>query len=164
LVWAGKTKDFRLDNSNYSLNLIYFWFHHISCLFVSVVPKYVNFATFTNDLLAILIFWFCPEFGWRDVIQRCITSKRRISQLMITFLCGYAENHSRLLSNSHRWRANLTNTGGSVDNNVVWYFIERVCSYHCWYVTFYHNMATDQKLEVWLVASGSKTKLYSRKC
>jgi hypothetical protein len=28
-----------------------------------VVPKYLNFATFSNDSLAILMFWFCPEFG-----------------------------------------------------------------------------------------------------
>jgi hypothetical protein len=33
-----------------------------------VVPKYLNFATFSNDSLAILMFWFCPEFGWRDII------------------------------------------------------------------------------------------------
>jgi hypothetical protein len=32
--------------------------------FVSVIPKYLNFATFSNDSLAILIFWFCPEFWW----------------------------------------------------------------------------------------------------
>jgi len=28
-----------------------------------VVPKYLNFATFSNDSLAIRIFLFCPEFG-----------------------------------------------------------------------------------------------------
>jgi hypothetical protein len=36
--------------------------------FVSVVPKYLNFATFSNYSLAVLIFWFCPEFWWRDMI------------------------------------------------------------------------------------------------
>jgi hypothetical protein len=35
---------------------------------VSVVPKYFNFVTFSNDSSAILIFWFCPEFWWRDII------------------------------------------------------------------------------------------------
>jgi hypothetical protein len=40
----------------------------MSLWFVSVVPKYLNFAPFTNGSLAILIFWFCPEFWWRDVI------------------------------------------------------------------------------------------------
>jgi hypothetical protein len=27
-----------------------------------------EFATFSNDSLAVLIFWFCHEFGWRDRI------------------------------------------------------------------------------------------------
>jgi hypothetical protein len=40
----------------------------MSFWFVSVVPKYWNVATFSNDSLAILIFWFCPEFRWRDII------------------------------------------------------------------------------------------------
>jgi hypothetical protein len=30
--------------------------------FVSVVPKYLNFATFSNYSLDVLIFWLCPEF------------------------------------------------------------------------------------------------------
>jgi hypothetical protein len=29
---------------------------------VSVVPKYLNFVTFSNDSLGVLIFWFCLEF------------------------------------------------------------------------------------------------------
>jgi hypothetical protein len=40
----------------------------MSFWFVSVVPKYLNFATFWNDSLAVLIFWFCSEFGWQDII------------------------------------------------------------------------------------------------
>jgi hypothetical protein len=40
----------------------------MSIWFVSVVPKYLNVVTFSNVSLAILIFWFCPEFGWRDII------------------------------------------------------------------------------------------------
>jgi hypothetical protein len=30
--------------------------------YVTVIPKYLNFATFSNDLLAIFMFWFCPAF------------------------------------------------------------------------------------------------------
>jgi hypothetical protein len=40
----------------------------ISFWLVSGVPKYLNSATFSNDSLAIPIFWFCPEFEWRDMI------------------------------------------------------------------------------------------------
>jgi hypothetical protein len=40
----------------------------MSFWFVSVVPKYLNAATFPNDSLAALVFWFCPKFGWRDII------------------------------------------------------------------------------------------------
>jgi hypothetical protein len=28
LIWDGKTKDFGLNDSKHSLNLIFFWFHH----------------------------------------------------------------------------------------------------------------------------------------
>jgi hypothetical protein len=60
-IWDGKTKDFGLSNSNNSLNLIYcFVSSWMSFWFVSVVSKYLNFATFSNDSLAILIFCFCP--------------------------------------------------------------------------------------------------------
>jgi hypothetical protein len=27
-----------------------------------------EFSTFSNDSLAVLIFWFCPEFGWQYMI------------------------------------------------------------------------------------------------
>jgi hypothetical protein len=59
-----KTKDFGLNNSKHSPNLIYFWFHHEchSDLLVSS-PSIWTFATFSNDSLAVLIYWFCPEFG-----------------------------------------------------------------------------------------------------
>jgi hypothetical protein len=33
--------------------------------FVTVVPKYLNCATFSNNILAIFMFWFCPAFWWR---------------------------------------------------------------------------------------------------
>jgi len=35
--------------------------------FVTVVPKYLNFATFLKNLLAISILCFCPAFWWRDI-------------------------------------------------------------------------------------------------
>jgi hypothetical protein len=65
-IWDGKTKDFELNNSKYSLNLIYSSFHHEchSDLLVSS-PSIWILPHFQNDSLAILIFWFCPEFGWR---------------------------------------------------------------------------------------------------
>jgi hypothetical protein len=34
----------------------------------------LNFATFSKDSLAILIFWFCPEFSWRDIIIHSVFS------------------------------------------------------------------------------------------
>jgi hypothetical protein len=34
--------------------------------FVTVVPKYLNCATFSKDLLAIFMSWFCPAFWWQD--------------------------------------------------------------------------------------------------
>jgi len=30
--------------------------------YVTVIPKNLNFATFSNDLLATFMFWFCPAF------------------------------------------------------------------------------------------------------
>jgi hypothetical protein len=27
----------------------------------------LNFTTFSEDSLAILIIWFCPDFGWWDI-------------------------------------------------------------------------------------------------
>jgi hypothetical protein len=46
----------------------------MSFWFVSVVPKYLNFATFSNNSLAILIFWFCSEFWWQDIIIYFVSS------------------------------------------------------------------------------------------
>jgi hypothetical protein len=40
----------------------------MSFRFVSVVRKYLNFATFLIDSLAILMFRFCPKFWWRYII------------------------------------------------------------------------------------------------
>lgn len=41
----------------------------ISCQFwfVSVIPKYLNFATFPKDLLVFCKLWFCPIFCWWDM-------------------------------------------------------------------------------------------------
>jgi hypothetical protein len=75
LVWDGKTKDFGLNNSKHSLNFIYSWFHHEchSDLLVSSPSVWLNVATFSNDSLAILIFWFCLEFWWdkSHEFQKC---------------------------------------------------------------------------------------------
>jgi hypothetical protein len=35
-------------------------------VFVTVVPRYFNFATFSKCLLAIFMSWWCPAFWWRD--------------------------------------------------------------------------------------------------
>jgi hypothetical protein len=40
----------------------------MNVILICVDPKYFNISTFSNDSLAILIFWFCPEFGRRDII------------------------------------------------------------------------------------------------
>jgi hypothetical protein len=47
----------------FSLLLISSW---IKFWFVTVVPKYLNCATFSKDLLSIVTSWFCPAFWWRD--------------------------------------------------------------------------------------------------
>jgi hypothetical protein len=49
------------------------------------VPKYLNCATFSKDLLAIFMLWFCPAFWWCDsniyvVWVECISAINRISQ------------------------------------------------------------------------------------
>lgn len=47
----------------HSLNLVSFLIS--SCIqfwYVTVIPKYLNFAMFSNDLLAFFMFWFCPAF------------------------------------------------------------------------------------------------------
>jgi hypothetical protein len=111
LVWDGRTKDFGLNNSKHSLNLIYSWFHHECHSDVSVVPKYLNFATFSNDALAILIFWFCPEFGWRDIIIYFVfsafiyitplTASKRISAFsFMVFILSHKELTSSAQTNS----------------------------------------------------------------
>jgi hypothetical protein len=49
----------------FKLLLISSW---IPFSFVSVFPKYLNFATSSNDSLIIFIVWFSPEFWWRYII------------------------------------------------------------------------------------------------
>jgi hypothetical protein len=41
----------------------------MSFWFISVVPKYLNFATFSNDSLAILIFWSIYIYIYTHIIQ-----------------------------------------------------------------------------------------------
>jgi hypothetical protein len=47
----------------FNLLLISSW---IRFWFVTVVPKYLNCATFLKHLSAIFMSWFCPPFWWRD--------------------------------------------------------------------------------------------------
>jgi hypothetical protein len=47
----------------FSLLLISSW---IRIWFVIIVLKYLNCATFSNNLLAFFMSWFCPAFWWRD--------------------------------------------------------------------------------------------------
>jgi hypothetical protein len=35
--------------------------------FITVVPKDLNFATFSKDFLPVSKWWFCPAFWWRDL-------------------------------------------------------------------------------------------------
>jgi hypothetical protein len=49
--------------SEFNLILISSW---IRIWFVIVVPKYLNFATFSKHLLAIFMSQLCPAFWWRD--------------------------------------------------------------------------------------------------
>jgi hypothetical protein len=43
--------------------LISSWMNFI---FDTVVRKYLNFATFSKDLLAVFMLWYCPAIWWRD--------------------------------------------------------------------------------------------------
>jgi hypothetical protein len=47
----------------FGLLLISSW---IKFWFITVVPKYMYYATFSKYLLANFISWFCPAFWWRD--------------------------------------------------------------------------------------------------
>jgi hypothetical protein len=74
----------------------------MSFWFVSVVPKYLNFATFSNNSLPILIFWFCPEFGWRDMIIYFVFSAffldHHLYQPVRGFLCSLLWYYYGILS------------------------------------------------------------------
>jgi hypothetical protein len=50
--------DWKQAFPEFNLLLISSW---MSFWFVSVVPKYLNYATFSSDSLVIIL-WFCPEF------------------------------------------------------------------------------------------------------
>jgi hypothetical protein len=47
--------------------------------FFTVIPKYLNCATFSKHLLVIFLSWFCPAFWWRDssiyVVFSALTSR-----------------------------------------------------------------------------------------
>jgi len=53
------------------LLVIYTW---IQFYFVIVVPKYLNIATFSTDLLAVIKSWFCPAFWWQyfNLVMWCL--------------------------------------------------------------------------------------------
>ena len=42
--------------------------------YVTFIPKYLNFATFSNDLLVIFMFWFCPAFCSLGINVRLVLS------------------------------------------------------------------------------------------
>jgi hypothetical protein len=73
-IWDGKTKDFRLNNSKHSPNLIYSWFHHESHSdLLASSPSTWIVPHFWKNLLTIFIFWFCPEYiGFDTVFLRVI--------------------------------------------------------------------------------------------
>jgi hypothetical protein len=79
LIWGRKTKDFGLNGSKHSLNSNYSWFHHECHSEFCVAHKYLNFAIFSYDSLAILIFWFCPEFILVHEIFKSFQNFRNIS-------------------------------------------------------------------------------------
>jgi hypothetical protein len=53
-VVAGVSRFNRLFISSW----IRFWF-------VTVVPRYLNCATFSKHLFPVFMSWFCPAFWWR---------------------------------------------------------------------------------------------------
>jgi hypothetical protein len=78
-------------------------------LFVRDVPKYLNFATFSNDSLAILIFWFCPEFWRRDMIMYYNLSSLHVfldhhSYWLLRGFCAFSKALSRHMVGSVRWQ------------------------------------------------------------
>jgi hypothetical protein len=60
-------------------------------LFVAVVPKYLNFATFSINLASVFMLWSCPAFWWPDVTLfkfplRSLLDQHRYWRL-VAFLC-----------------------------------------------------------------------------
>jgi hypothetical protein len=64
---AAKKTSFRTEwkqaLSEFRLLLISSW---VKIWFLTVVPKYLNYVTFSKDLLAFFMSWFCLAFWWRD--------------------------------------------------------------------------------------------------
>jgi len=63
-----------LNNLNFStfLRIYYLYIVVLSCIVVmrhelNCIPKYMNFAIFSKDLLASIILQFCPAFWYQDV-------------------------------------------------------------------------------------------------
>jgi hypothetical protein len=59
-------KGFGLNCSKHFQNSVSFNFLLNQIWFLTVVPKYLNCDTFSNDLFAIFMSWFCPAFWWWD--------------------------------------------------------------------------------------------------
>jgi hypothetical protein len=47
-----------------------------------LLPKYMNCVTFSKDLLAIFILWFCPAFWWRDIYLLFSVFTSRLTSLL----------------------------------------------------------------------------------
>lgn len=56
-----------LNGSKHSLNFIGWQFLHECYWFDIVIPRYLNFITFSKDLLANSMLWYCPTFWWKDM-------------------------------------------------------------------------------------------------
>jgi len=48
--------------------------------FVTVIPKHLNFATFSKDLLAISKLLFCPAVWWQDITIYLVFSVHTLDQ------------------------------------------------------------------------------------
>jgi hypothetical protein len=41
--------------------------------FVTLIPKYLNFATFSKAVLALCMLWFCTAFCWQHILNYVYT-------------------------------------------------------------------------------------------
>jgi len=64
--WEDKTLWTEWEQESHILNLLCIYLS-MQFWFITVITKYLNFATFSMDLLAITNLWFYPAFWWRDI-------------------------------------------------------------------------------------------------